>query len=64
MKFETLRSYDQDSLLEMDTSRMSGHDHSMDSHDESEQGMHTMMVTPELMGMLPGASNRLGLFAL
>lgn len=35
----------------------------MDSHDGSEQGMHTMMVTPELMGMLPGASNKLGLSA-
>lgn len=41
---------------------MSGPDQSMDSHDEGEQGMHTMMVTPELMGMIPGASNRLGLF--
>lgn len=53
-----LRYYDQDSLLEMDTSRISG----ADSHDGSEQGMHTMMVTPELMGMLPGASNKLGVF--
>lgn len=59
IKFETLRSYDQDSLLEMDASHISGQDHSMDSH-EGDQGMHTMMVTPELMGMLPGASGRLG----
>lgn len=62
IKFETLRSYDQDSLLEMDTSRMSGPDHSMDSHEDAEHGMHTMMVTPELMGMLPGGSSRLGIF--
>lgn len=48
----------------MDTSRISGPDQSMDSIDESEQGMHTMMVTPELMGMLPGASNKIGLFNL
>ncbi|XP_068892640.1 protein tramtrack, beta isoform-like isoform X3 [Tenebrio molitor] len=59
IKFETLRSYDQDSLLEMD-SHMSGPDHSMDSH-EDEQSMHQMMVTPELMGMMPGVSNRLEL---
>lgn len=44
----------------MDTSRISGADQSMDSHDGSEQGMHTMMVTPELMGMLPGPSKKLG----
>ncbi|XP_044269034.1 protein tramtrack, alpha isoform-like isoform X1 [Tribolium madens] len=59
IKFETLRSYDQDSLLEMD-SHMSGPDHSMDSH-EDDQSMHQMMVTPELMGMMPGVSNRLEL---
>lgn len=48
-------------MLEMDTSRMSGPDHSMDSHEDTEHGMHTMMVTPELMGMLPGGSSRLGM---
>lgn len=32
---------------------MSGPDHSMDSHEDSEHGMHTMMITPELMGMMP-----------
>lgn len=54
IKLETLRSsYDQDSILEMDTGHMSGPDHSMDSHDDSEHGMHTMMITPELMGMMP-----------
>lgn len=41
---------------------MSGADQSIDSHDSSEHGMHTMMVTPELMGMLPAASSKLGLF--
>lgn len=59
IKFETLRSYDQDSLLDME-SHMSGPEHSMDSHDD-EQSMHQMMVTPELMGMMPGVSNRLGM---
>ncbi|KAL3275268.1 hypothetical protein HHI36_020037 [Cryptolaemus montrouzieri] len=60
IKFETLRSYDQDSLLEMDShnSRLSGADLSRDSHDDPEQSLHSMMVTPELMGMLPGGSNR------
>lgn len=58
IKFETLRSYDQDSLLEME-SHMSGPDHSMDSH-EDDQSMHQMMVTPELMSMMPSVSNRLG----
>ncbi|XP_063915138.1 protein tramtrack, alpha isoform isoform X3 [Zophobas morio] len=57
IKFETLRSYDQDSLLEME-SHMSGPDHSMDSH-EDDQSMHQMMVTPELMSMMPSVSNRL-----
>ncbi|KAK9882347.1 hypothetical protein WA026_020869 [Henosepilachna vigintioctopunctata] len=61
IKFETLRSYDQDSLLEMDShnSRLSGADHSRDSHDDQDPSMHSMLVTPELMGMMPGVSNRL-----
>lgn len=60
IKFETLRSYDQDSLLEMDShnSRMSGADLSRDSHDDQDQSMHSMLVTPELMGMVPGVSSR------
>lgn len=60
IKFETLRAFEQESLLEMDTSHMSGPDHSMDSHDDQDQNMH-MMITPELMGMMPGTPNsRLG----
>lgn len=60
IKFETLRSYDQDSMLEMDSHMSGGADHSMDSHDD-DQSMHTMMITPELVhGMMPGISNRLG----
>lgn len=64
IKFETLRSYDQDSLLEMDShnSRMSGADLSRDSHDDQDQSMHSMLVTPELMGMVPGVSTRSGRF--
>lgn len=34
VKFETLRSYDQDSILEIDSRMSSGHDHSMDSSHE------------------------------
>lgn len=41
---------------------MSGPEHSMDSHDDPEHSMHTMMVTPDMMGMLPGGSSRLGKF--
>ncbi|XP_044747858.1 protein tramtrack, alpha isoform isoform X2 [Coccinella septempunctata] len=60
IKFETLRSYDQDSLLEIDShnSRMSGADLSRDSHEDQDQSMHSMLVTPELMGMVPGVSSR------
>ena len=53
VKFETLQSYDNESLLDIEASRLSGADHSMDSHDEGDQAMHTMMITPELMGMMP-----------
>lgn len=60
IKFETLRSYDQDSMLEMDASHLSGPENSMESHDENEQGMHTMMITPELMSMMPTPPPRLG----
>lgn len=56
IKFETLRSYDQDSLLELDSSQMSGPDHSMDSHDQDEDHQMPMMVTPELMGLMPASS--------
>jgi hypothetical protein len=55
IKFETLRSYDQDSLLEMD-SHMSGPDHSMDSHVD-ELSMNQMLLTRVLMGLMPGVSN-------
>ncbi|XP_071050887.1 protein bric-a-brac 1 isoform X2 [Onthophagus taurus] len=54
IKLEALQSYDDDqSLLEMDSSRISGHDHSMDSVDEGKPELHTMMITPELLGMMP-----------
>ncbi|KAK9744992.1 CENP-B N-terminal DNA-binding domain [Popillia japonica] len=56
IKFETLRSYDgEQSILDMEASRMSGADHSMDSHDDNDQGMHTMMITPDMMGIMPGS---------
>ncbi|XP_018564062.1 protein tramtrack, beta isoform-like isoform X2 [Anoplophora glabripennis] len=59
IKFETLRSYDQDSLLDME-SHMSGPDHSMDSHDDCDRGLHpSMMVQQDFVGMMPGVSNRL-----
>ncbi|CAH0547445.1 unnamed protein product [Brassicogethes aeneus] len=60
IKFETLRSFESDSLLEMD-SHMSGPDHSMDSHEDGERGYSSMMVTPDFVGMMPGVSNRLDL---
>lgn len=60
IKFETLRSYDQDSLLDME-SHMSGPDHSMDSHDDCDRGLHPgMMAQQDFVGMMPGISNRLG----
>ncbi|KAJ8924927.1 hypothetical protein NQ315_001090 [Exocentrus adspersus] len=59
IKFETLRSYDQDSLLDME-SHMSGPDRSMDSHEECDRGLHPgMMVQQDFVGMMPGVSNRL-----
>lgn len=40
---------------------MSGPDHSMESQEDSKQGMQTMMITPELMGMMPNTlTPRLG----
>lgn len=48
-------------MMDMDASHMSGTDHSMESHEDAERSIHSMMVTPELMGMLPGGSGRLGL---
>lgn len=40
---------------------MSGPDHSMDSHDECDRGLHPgMMVQQDFVGMMPGVSNRLG----
>ncbi|XP_049819634.1 protein bric-a-brac 1 isoform X2 [Aethina tumida] len=59
IKFETLRSFESDSLLEMDSHMSGGHDHSTDSHDDGERGYSSMMVTPDFVGMMPGMSNRL-----
>ncbi|CAH1105883.1 unnamed protein product [Psylliodes chrysocephalus] len=59
IKFETLRSYDQDSLLDME-SHLSGPDHSMDSHEDGERGIHQMMGHGDFSGM-PGVSSRLDL---
>ncbi|XP_060534641.1 protein tramtrack, beta isoform-like isoform X2 [Cylas formicarius] len=56
VKFETLRSFDQDSLLEMD-SHMSG-DHSIGSHEDLDLQHHHMDYG---VGMRPGMSNRLGI---
>ncbi|XP_031346961.1 protein bric-a-brac 1 isoform X2 [Photinus pyralis] len=61
IKFETLRSFDHDSVMDMDASHISGPDHSMESHEDAERAMHSMMVTPELMGIMPGVSGRLDL---
>ncbi|GLV34646.1 pipsqueak [Carabus blaptoides fortunei] len=54
IKLETLRSLDQSDTIDID-SHMSSH--SMGSHSEEEQGMHTMMITPELMGLIPTSSS-------
>ncbi|XP_017783497.1 PREDICTED: protein bric-a-brac 1-like isoform X3 [Nicrophorus vespilloides] len=58
IKFETLRSFEQESLLDIDSSH-----HSMDSHD-GDHSMHhtTMMITPELMGLMPPETHRLGTY--
>ncbi|XP_076271634.1 BTB-domain-containing protein pipsqueak [Rhynchophorus ferrugineus] len=55
IKFETLRSFDQDSLLEMD-SHMSG-EHSMGSHEDVADLRHQSMINPDftqLQARLPG----------
>lgn len=57
IKLETLRSLDQSDTIDID-SHMSSH--SMGSHSEEEQGMHTMMITPELMGLIPTSSSHSG----
>lgn len=54
IKLETLKGSDHGDSIDMD-SHMSSH--SMGSHgSEDEQGMHTMMITPELMGLIPTSS--------
>lgn len=65
IKFETLRSYDQDSLLDMESHLSGGQDHSMDSYggDDGDQTMHqqeNMMMQRDFSGMMAGVSNRLG----
>lgn len=65
IKFETLRSYDQDSLLDMESHLSGGPDHSMDSHggEDGDQTMHhhdDMMMHKDFSGMMAGVSNRLG----
>lgn len=57
IKLETLRSLDQSDTIDID-SHMSSH--SMGSHSEEEAGMHTMMITPELMGLIPTSSSHSG----
>ncbi|CAH1187819.1 unnamed protein product [Phyllotreta striolata] len=54
IKFETLRSYDQDSLLDME-SHLSGPDHSMDSQEDGEKGFRQLMGHGDFSGM-PGVS--------
>lgn len=54
IKLETLKGSDHGDSADLD-SHMSSH--SMGSHgSEDEQGMHTMMITPELMGLIPTSS--------
>lgn len=65
IKFETLRSYDQDSLLDMESHLSGGPDHSMDSHggEDGDQKMHhqdNLMMQRDFSGMMAGVSNRLG----
>lgn len=58
VKLETLKGSDHGDTQDLD-SRMSSH--SMGSHgSEDEQGMHTMMITPELMGLIPTSSLHAG----
>ncbi|KAJ8939031.1 hypothetical protein NQ318_012629 [Aromia moschata] len=64
IKFETLRSYDQDSLLDMESHMSGGPDHSMDSHEDCERSLHAggmlqARQQQDFVGMMPGVSNRL-----
>lgn len=56
IKFETLRSYEQDDLLDME-SHMSATEHSMDSHGDDQQ---SLMMQQDFSGMMAGMSSRLG----
>ncbi|XP_056649061.1 protein bric-a-brac 2-like isoform X1 [Diorhabda sublineata] len=58
IKLETLRSYDQDSLLDME-SHLSGPDHSMDSHDDGDRSIHHLMGQHADFSGIPGVSNSL-----
>ncbi|CAG9760682.1 unnamed protein product [Ceutorhynchus assimilis] len=57
IKFETLRSFDQDSLLEMD-SHMSG-DHSIGSHEDVGDLHHSSLMGSDYTPPLQGLQNRL-----
>lgn len=51
IKFETLRGYDQDSILEMDSHMSGGAERSLDGHDDQDHSMHSVLITPELMDL-------------
>lgn len=58
IKLETLKTSDPGDNIDVE-SHMSSH--SIGSHgSEDEQGMHTMMITPELMGLIPTSSLHAG----
>lgn len=56
IKYESLRPYDD--VMNMDS--LTGADHGMNESGDDERTLHSMMVTPELMEMLPGASSKYG----
>lgn len=57
VKFETLRTMEQVDTLDMDNhmSERNG------SEDDTEHTMHTMMITPELLGLIPSSSVHSGI---
>ncbi|XP_018332833.1 uncharacterized protein LOC108742238 isoform X2 [Agrilus planipennis] len=56
IKFETLRSYKHE-MMDLDSSQLSEPDHSLDSYEDAERGPHSMMVTPDMSGMVSGDHN-------
>ncbi|CAB0010606.1 unnamed protein product [Nesidiocoris tenuis] len=57
VKFETLRSIDRVDHMELETNMTNG---AVQTNVEDDPSMHTMMITPELLGLIPSSNSESG----